>query len=46
MARMIEQMRKSGNTLVLVDRVKSGEMLNEAISDSVFVRGATKASCL
>ena len=43
MARIIQQMRSSGNTLVLVDRVKSGEMLNKAISDSVFVRGATKA---
>ena len=41
--RMIEQMRQSGNTLVLVDRVKSGELLTEAIPDSVFVRGATKA---
>ena len=42
-ARMIEQMRTSGNTLVLVDRVKSGEMLSETIINSVFVRGATKA---
>ena len=41
--RMVEQMRKSGNTLVLVDRVKSGELLQESIRDSVFVRGATKA---
>ena len=41
--RMVEQMRKSGNTLVLVDRVKSGELLRESIADSVFVRGATKA---
>ena len=42
-ARMVEQMRKSGNTLVLVDRVKSGELLQVSIKDSVFVRGATKA---
>ena len=41
--RMVEQMRQSGNTLVLVDRVKSGELLTEAIPNSVFVRGATKA---
>ena len=41
--RMVEQMRQSGNTLVLVDRVKSGELLTEAIPGSVFVRGATKA---
>ena len=41
--RMVEQMRRSGNTLVLVDRVKSGELLTEAIPNSVFVRGATKA---
>ena len=42
-AKMVEQMRKSGNTLVLVDRVKSGEMLEERIKDAVFVRGATKS---
>ncbi len=42
-AKMVEQMRKSGNTLVLVDRVKSGEMLQERIKDAVFVRGATKS---
>ena len=41
--RMVEQMRQSGNTLVLVDRVKSGELLTQAIPNSVFVRGATKA---
>jgi len=41
--RMVEQMRQSGNTLVLVDRVKSGDLLTEAIPNSVFVRGATKA---
>tara|TARA_E500000318_G_C3553062_1_gene209837 strand:- start:148 stop:1602 length:1455 start_codon:yes stop_codon:yes gene_type:complete len=41
--RMVEQMRQTGNTLVLVDRVKSGELLTEVIPGSVFVRGATKA---
>ena len=41
--RMVEQMRQTGNTLVLVDRVKSGELLTEVIPESVFVRGATKA---
>ena len=41
--KLIEQMAKNGNTLVLVDRIKSGEMLQEAVPDSTFVSGATKA---
>ena len=41
--KLIEQMAKNGNTLVLVDRIKSGEMLLEAVPDSTFVSGATKA---
>ena len=41
--RLIQQMAKSGNTLVLVDRIKSGEMLQQAVPESAFVRGATKA---
>ena len=41
--RLVEQMSSSGNTLVLVDRIKSGELLQESIQKSVFVKGATKA---
>ena len=42
--KLVQQMAKSGNTLVLIDRIKSGELLQESIKDSVFVRGATKAN--
>ena len=42
--KLIQQMAKSGNTLVLIDRIKSGELLQQSIKDSVFVRGATKAN--
>ena len=41
--KLIQQMSKSGNTLVLVDRIKSGEKLQESVPGSAFVRGATKA---
>ena len=41
--KLVEQMAKSGNTLVLIDRIKTGELLQEAIPDSTFVSGATKA---
>ena len=34
---------KKGNTLVLVDRIKSGKLLQELIPDSVFVSGDTKS---
>ena len=43
MAKQIEQMRKTGNTLVLVDRVVTGKELESRIKDAVFVSGATKA---
>ena len=36
-------MAKTGNTLILVDRIKTGELLQEAVPDSTFVSGATKA---
>ena len=41
--KLIEQMAKTGNTLILVDRIKTGELLQEAVPDSTFVSGATKA---
>ena len=40
---LVTEMTKSGNTLILVDRVKSGELLQQAIPNSTFVSGATKA---
>ena len=40
---LVETIKESGNTLVLVDRIASGKALNEQIPNSVFVSGATKA---
>ena len=41
-ANEIRDIAQSGNTLVLVNLVKSGELLQELITDSVFVSGKTK----
>jgi superfamily II DNA or RNA helicase len=41
-AALIEKIRTSGNTLVLVDRIAPGETLASKIADSVFVSGNTK----
>lgn len=35
---------ETGNTLILVDRVETGEMLQSMIPDSIFVSGAMKSS--
>jgi len=43
MAKLIDKVRLSGNTLVLVDRIAPGKKLTELIDDAVFVSGATKA---
>ena len=40
---LINQIKESGNTLVLVDRIAPGKELVKRIKDSVFVSGATKA---
>jgi len=40
----IKRLSQSGNTLVLVDRVKCGEMIVERIPDSTFVSGAMKTN--
>jgi superfamily II DNA or RNA helicase len=42
-AKLVESIRKSGNTLVLVDRIAPGRALIEKIKDAVFVSGGTKA---
>ena len=42
--RMVRQMAQSGNTLVLVDRIKSGELLTSAVPGSTFVSGSMKAT--
>jgi len=43
-AKFIENLSETGNTLVLVDRVKCGEMLVERLPDSSFVSGAMKTN--
>lgn len=43
LARTIEAISLTGNTLVLVDRIASGKMLVERLPDSVFVSGAMKS---
>ena len=41
-ANEIKDIAKSGNTLILVNYVKTGELLEEFITDAVFVSGKTK----
>lgn len=43
-ASMINNMKTSGNTLVLVDRISAGEELKKLIPGSVFVKGNVKLS--
>ena len=41
-AKIVESMRATGSTLILVDRVVAGKALAERIKDAVFVSGAVK----
>jgi superfamily II DNA or RNA helicase len=43
LAKSVDTMSDSGNTLVLVDRVSTGEMLQSLIPGSVFVSGSMKS---
>jgi superfamily II DNA or RNA helicase len=43
LAKEIITMSDSGNTLILVDRVQTGEMLQSLIPDSIFVSGKMKS---
>ena len=43
-AKMIDQIRRGGNTLILIDRVGAGQALVSRIQDAVFLSGATKNS--
>ena len=43
LAEAVQVMSETGNTLVLVDRVQTGEMLQSMIPDSVFVSGSMKS---
>ena len=41
-ANTIKHISTSGNTLILVDRISAGEILNKKLNDSVFISGSTK----
>jgi len=41
-AKLLNGVKDSGNTLILVDRISAGEMLQELIPDSTFVKGDVK----
>ena len=41
-ANTIKDISTSGNTLILVDRISAGEILNKKLKDSVFISGSTK----
>lgn len=43
LAKEVQKMAENGNTLVLVDRVQTGEMLQSLIPDSIFVSGKMKS---
>ena len=43
-SKLVESIRESGNTLILVDRVAAGRELETRIKDAVFISGATKAT--
>jgi superfamily II DNA or RNA helicase len=43
-ASLVESLRRTGNTLVLVDRIAPGQLLVEKIKDAVFVSGSTKSN--
>jgi superfamily II DNA or RNA helicase len=42
-AQLVESIRSSGNTLILIDRIAPGKALLEKIAGAVFVSGGTKA---
>jgi superfamily II DNA or RNA helicase len=41
-AKLVNEISKAGNTLVLVDRIESGKFLQNELLDSVFISGAVK----
>ena len=41
---LIDEMSKNGNTLVLVDRIKCGDKLQELLPNATFVKGAMKSA--
>jgi hypothetical protein len=43
-ADMISKIAESGNTLILVDRIETGKLLQEELKDTVFVNGSIKTN--
>ena len=43
-AELIKRVNQTGNTLVLIDRIATGQALLERLENAVFVSGSTKAS--
>jgi len=43
-AELIKRVNQTGNTLVLIDRIATGQALIERLENAVFVSGSTKAS--
>ncbi len=41
-AKLINKIKDTGNTLILIDRLVAGEKLSKLIPDSVFIKGETK----
>lgn len=44
LAKRVEEIAKNGNTLVLVDRIESGEKLSKMIPGSIFISGKMKST--
>lgn len=42
-AQLVDKIKDSGNTLVLIDRIATGQLLLERLPNAVFVSGSTKA---
>jgi superfamily II DNA or RNA helicase len=42
LGKLLNKIKDSGNTLILVDRISAGSLLQEYITDSVFVKGDVK----
>jgi len=44
LAQQIAEIAKTGNTLVLIDRIETGELLNTLLPDATFISGQMKST--
>jgi superfamily II DNA or RNA helicase len=44
LAKQIDEISQTGNTLVLIDRIETGELLNELLPNSTFISGQMKST--